>query len=75
MQTLICGDTALQKLQMVVCNHAKYTMQKQKERRGVIHDTWIRKNAFSFIKTLGYEFKIPLFKFVAKKVKKCAFSC
>jgi hypothetical protein len=48
-----------------------------KQRRGGIHDTWIRKNVFFFpsLKTKGYEFKTPLFRFVAKKVKKCAFSC
>jgi hypothetical protein len=35
----------------------------------------LEKMFFPLIKTFGNEFKTPLFRFVAKKVKKGAFSC
>jgi hypothetical protein len=60
---------------MVICNHAKYSLQKHKDQDDVFMILGSNKSVFPSLKTSGYEFKTPLLRFVPKKVKKCAFSC
>ncbi len=49
-------------------------MQKHKDQDEVFMILGFEKSVFPSLKTSGYEFNTPLFSFVPKKVKKCAFS-
>jgi hypothetical protein len=59
----------------MICNHAKYTMQKHKDQDEVfmIHES--EKMFFFFIKNIRLRVKDTLLRFAAKKVNKFAFQC